>query len=253
LIWNGVRAGVGKCKQEESTMWSHIEQALHDSVVRVTTKIATLLPGILAFILALLIFLVLAWAFAAMIRALLKSLHFDERFGRGTDAIAEWSPTNTPTTLATRIVFWGLVAIGMLVGASAFEAASAEPAVSAYMFNNLPHIIGAVIIFFVGNIIARFLSRSVLITAVNLNLHYASLLATGAKWLVLILTAAMALDHLSIGGQIVDLAFGILFGGIVLALALAVGLGSRDLVSRSLEREAAKPVEAPQERRLHHF
>jgi hypothetical protein len=31
------------------------------------------------------------------------------------------------------------------------------------------------------------------------------------------------------------LAFGILFGGIVLTLSLAVGLGSRDLVSRSLE------------------
>ena len=35
--------------------------------------------------------------------------------------------------------------------------------------------------------------------------------------------------------NIVELAFGILFGGIVLTLALAVGLGSRDLVSRSLE------------------
>jgi hypothetical protein len=55
------------------------------------------------------------------------------------------------------------------------------------------------------------------------------------KWLVLVLTAAMVLDHLEIGGAIVELAFGILFGGIVLTLALAIGLGSRDLVSRSLE------------------
>jgi hypothetical protein len=55
------------------------------------------------------------------------------------------------------------------------------------------------------------------------------------KWLVLVLTAAMVLDHLEVGGKIVELAFGILFGGIVLTLALAVGLGSRDLVSRSLE------------------
>jgi hypothetical protein len=41
-------------------------------------------------------------------------------------------------------------------------------------------------------------------------------------------------------GGIIRLAFGILFGGIVLALALAVGLGSKELVSRSLEREAGK-------------
>jgi hypothetical protein len=234
-------------------MWDHIEQALQDSMGRVTTKIATILPGILAFILALLLFLVLAWLFALVVRSVLKAVRFDERLGSGANTIAEWSPNNTPTSLVTRIVFWGFVAIGVLVGVSAFEAASAEPAVSAYMFTYLPHIVGAALLFFVGNIVARFLSRSVLITAVNLNLHYARLLATGAKWLVLVLTTAMALDHLAIGGQIVDIAFGILFGGIVLALALAVGLGSRDLVSRSLEREASRPVETAQEERLHHF
>ena len=47
--------------------------------------------------------------------------------------------------------------------------------------------------------------------------------------------AAMVLDHLEIGREIVGLAFGILFGGIVLTLSLAIGLGSRDIVSRSLE------------------
>jgi hypothetical protein len=55
----------------------------------------------------------------------------------------------------------------------------------------------------------------------------------------------MALDHLGIAGRIVGLAFGIVFGGIVLTLSLAVGLGSKDLVTRSLERErtAAAPPE----------
>jgi len=56
----------------------------------------------------------------------------------------------------------------------------------------------------------------------------------------------MALEHLGIGGRIVELAFAIMFGGIVLALALAVGLGSKDLVSRSLEREADRAT-APEE------
>jgi hypothetical protein len=51
----------------------------------------------------------------------------------------------------------------------------------------------------------------------------------------------MVFDHLQIGGHVVELAFGILFGGIVLTLALAVGLGSRDLVSRSLESHAEHP------------
>jgi hypothetical protein len=59
---------------------------------------------------------------------------------------------------------------------------------------------------------------------------------------VLVLTAATVLDHLEIGGMVVDLAFGILFGGIVLTLSLAVGLGSRDIVSRSLEKNVDSDV-----------
>ena len=86
-----------------------------------------------------------------------------------------------------------------------------------------------------------------------MNLHYARLLASGVKWLVLVLTAAMVLDDLAIAGVIVDMAFGILFGGIVLALALAVGLGSRDLVSRSIEKEVSRPQEPAAEEKLHHF
>ncbi|MFP5204251.1 MAG: hypothetical protein ACLGSH_02720, partial [Acidobacteriota bacterium] len=59
------------------------------------------------------------------------------------------------------------------------------------------------------------------------------------------LAAAMALEHLDVGVQIVELAFSILFGGIVLTLALAVGLGSRHLVSRSLESHVEKPGAQP--------
>ena len=234
-------------------MWQQVEESLRGAMGRVFTKIATLLPGILAFVLVLLIFLVIAWLMAMLVRRVLMAVKFDERTSSGSNTLSEWAPRQTPTILVTRVVFWSFVTMGVLVGVSAFEAASAESGISAYVFAYVPRVIGAAVLLFFGTVIGRFLSRSVLISAVNLNLHYARLLATGVRWLVFVLTAAMVLDHLAIGGDIVDLAFGILFGGIVLALALAVGLGSRDLVSRSLEREAHRPVEAPVEEKLHHF
>jgi hypothetical protein len=61
-------------------------------------------------------------------------------------------------------------------------------------------------------------------------------LSLAVKWLVIIVAASMALEQLQIGRQILVLAFGILFGGIVLATALAVGLGARDIVGRVLDR-----------------
>ncbi|HEY0786823.1 MAG TPA: hypothetical protein VGD62_13210 [Acidobacteriaceae bacterium] len=235
-------------------MWQQVAQSLQDSMGRVITEIAKLLPGILGFALVLLIFVAIAAAFAWVTRRLLAALRFDARFEQNP-GLAEWTPAHPPSVIASRVVFWVFIIIGVLVGISAFEAASAEAGISAYVFAYVPRVVGAIVLLFVGTLVARLLSRSVLISGVNMNLQYARLLGTGVKWLVLVLTAAMVLDHLSIGGEIVDLAFGILFGGIVLALALAVGLGSRELVSRSLEREVARQpsmVPAPEEQ-LHHF
>ena len=233
-------------------MWDQATQSLQDSMGRVITKIATLLPGILAFVLAVIIFTGVAWLAALIVKRLLAAVKFDERMGKGTPGLSEWAPTSTPSSLAAKTIFWTCVVVGVLVGLSAFDASSTS-LLAAYIIGYLPRVVGAVVLLFVGNVIARFLSRSVLIGAVNLNLQYARLLSTGVKWLVLVLTAAMVLDHLAVGGAIVELAFGILFGGIVLALALAVGLGSRDLVTRSLEREASRVTEPPASERLHHF
>ena len=122
------------------------------------------------------------------------------------------------------------------------------------VLNYLPNVFAAGLILVVGIIFARFAARGILISAVNLHIQWARLLSLGVKWLVIVLAGAMALEHLGIGGQIVRLGFGILFGGIVLALALAVGLGSKDMVSRSLERQTGKSVEEEESAgRFHHL
>jgi hypothetical protein len=224
-------------------MWIQIQQALNKSTGRVITEIANLLPGIAALIVALLVSGILAWIVAFLLRRSLRRIHFDERMTTwGFHSLAEWSPSNTPTLLITRSVTWVILLIGFLIGISAFDVTLTSQFVER-LFTYIPHVFAALILLVVGNIVARFLSRSVLIGAVNMNLQYARLLSAGVKWMVLVVTLAMALDHLAIGGRIVYLAFAILFGGIVLALSLAVGLGSKDIISRSLQREASRSTE----------
>lgn len=236
-------------------MWNQIGHTLSYSMAQALGRFASLLPGILAFLLAVVLFSLIGWLCGRIVYRILVALHFDARLGTGTDAVAEWSPHQTPARLAARIVFWVFVVTGIAVGVDAFGA-SANSNIAAGLLAYLPRLVGAGIILLVGNIVARFLSRGVLIGGVNMNLQYARLLSLGVKWLVLVLTAAMALDHLQIGQKIVDLAFGILFGGIVLTLALSVGLGSRDIVFRSIERETLRASGAPtaqEEEQLRHF
>jgi hypothetical protein len=126
-----------------------------------------------------------------------------------------------------------------LIGVSAFDAELTALLVRS-IFAYVPNILGALLVLLAGSIIARFLARSVLIGSVNMNFQYGRLLSVGVKWLVIVLAVAMALEHLRIASGIVELAFGILFGGIVLALSLAVALNAKELVTKSLERETTK-------------
>ena len=178
-------------------MWTQVSQSLHESMARVISRIATLLPGILAFILAVVFFAAIAWLLAWLVRTFLNAIRIDERLARGTNAIAEWSPTYTPTTLITRVVFWCVVLVGFLVGLEAFGSSS-DNLLSARLLGYIPNVVGAVVLLLLGNVIARFLSRSVLIGAVNMNLHYARLLSLGIKWLVLVLTAALMIVEIPV-------------------------------------------------------
>lgn len=230
---------------DNSSMWHHMSDALHQSLYRVLALLIAVLPGILACFVALAAFTLAGMALSAILRRLLTAVRFDDRLIRARGN-AEWSPTSSPTALIARGSFWACVLLGLLIGVSAFDVSYATGApLPISLLPYLTHAVGAIFLLIAGTLIARFLARSVLIGAVNAQLQYARFLSLGVKWLVLVLTAAMVLDHLQIGGEIVELAFGILFGGIVLTLALAIGLGSRELVSRSLEshvdRSAAPP------------
>jgi len=221
-------------------VWEQMLRALDHAVNRTITGIANLLPGVAALTVALSVSAVLAWILGYLLRRSLQSFAFDDRIAHwGFSDLAGWSPGSSPTRLVTRILRWIVMLIGLLIGVSAFDANLTSQLVLR-LFAYLPNVLAAAVLLILGIVVARFLERSILIGAVNLNLNYAYLLSIGVKWLVLVLTAAMVLDHLGVGGGIVDMAFGILFGGIVLALALAVGLGSKDLVSRSLERQVGK-------------
>jgi hypothetical protein len=234
-------------------MEQQIISALRNSLHRIIIVLASFLPGILAFLLAVAIFALIGWALSALLTRVLTSLRFDERLAsrethNSPAALADWSSSSSPTRLAARLAFWICVLLGVAVGIIAFDASYASDAqYSIFLLPYVAHITGAILILLVGGILARFLARSILIGAVNAQLHYARFLSLGVKWLVYVLAAAMALDHLHIGGTVVELAFGILFGGIVLTLSLAVGLGSRDLVTRSIEKTMEKPTIVPTE------
>lgn len=222
-------------------MWAQVDRILRQATSQIADHVADFLPGALvAAMLIVATFIVALLVRLLLVRAL-RGIDFDRRVQQlGTAALIGWPTTVSPAQAVTRLVFWTIVILGLLVSLTALNA-TVPSRLALSVFEYVPHLLAALLILITGAVTARFLARSMLIGAVNMQIQSARLLSLLVKWIVLLVAVAMALDHLGIGRRVLLLAFGILFGGVVLAAALAVGLGARDAVSRALERQLREP------------
>jgi hypothetical protein len=222
-------------------MWEEVDRIIRQATTQIVNQLANFLPGVVVS-LALLAGAVIVAALARrLVARAVRGLDSNRRAEQlGLSMLADWSSTRSPSEVIARIVQWTILILGLLVALTALDATMpSQFALSVFQY--LPHLLAALLIFVVGSLTARFLARSLLISAVNMQIHSARLLSLAVKWLVQIVAVAMALDHLGIGRSILLLAFGLLFGGIVLAMALAIGLGAKETVERALERQFREP------------
>jgi hypothetical protein len=123
--------------------------------------------------------------------------------------------------------------------------------VTDFILYSVPRVLGAALIMLIGWLASNFLAEGVLIAAVNAHVPEARLLARAIRWAVLLFAAATAITHLGIGKEMVLVAFGITFGGLIFALALAFGLGGRGVARQILERHIRGREPHPRETLTH--
>jgi hypothetical protein len=216
-------------------MWEQVERILRQAMREMADHTAAFLPGVLV---SLVLFLAAAFI-ALVVRMLvvrgLKSIEFDRRAEQfGLSGLTAWSAS--PAIVVARTLQWTILILGLLLSLTALNA-TIPSRLAITIIEYIPHLFAALMILVVGWFVAQLMARSTLIGAVNMQIRSARLISLAVKWLVLLVTVAMALDHLSIGRSVLLLAFGILFGGIVLTASIAIGLGAKDAVSRAIERE----------------
>ena len=100
----------------------------------------------------------------------------------------------------------------------------------------LPKVFVALLVIAFGAYFARFVGDAVQTYLRNVGVSDADLLARIAQYAIVIFVVLIAIDQLNIGGALVQTTFLILLAGVVLALALAFGLGGRDWAAALLER-----------------
>lgn len=182
------------------------------------------------------------------VRAALPRLGFDRFSERiGLSAVLERGGVGqAPSGVVAAFTMWTVVCLAVLFGVAALDLQIAMNLLSR-AFEYLPQLLIAVAILAAGALISGFLRRSVLIAAVNADLPSARLLAGGVHTALMILFAAMALEHLGVGRQILLVSFTILFGGVVFALSLAFGMAGRELAREFLDGLRQRPPREEQD------
>jgi hypothetical protein len=190
------------------------------------------IPGIFGAALLLIVTYFVGRVIADIVADLLAGLGFD-------DLVSRLGFYNTTTAVAGRTPSQvaGLLLLVAIMLFAAMEAASLLrfeilAALIAQVIAFGGRLLLALVIVGLGIYLAN-LAREVVL---NSGSRYAVLLSQLARWAIVIFTAAIALRHLGVADEIINLAFGLLLGAIAVAAALAFGLGGREIAERETER-----------------
>jgi Conserved TM helix len=200
-------------------------------------RAAVLLPNI---VVALGI-LILGWLLAKVTRfaveRALRAVNFNVLTERaGTDHfLQQGGLQGDTTTLFGMFTYWVVLLATFMQAASEVELVRLTDLLDRALLYS-PKILFAMLIAVFGSYFARFVGNAVATYCVEAQIPDGDILGKMAQYLVMAFVIMIALRQLEVGGDIVELTFLVLLGGVVLALALAFGLGGKDWAAALLER-----------------
>jgi hypothetical protein len=218
-------------------MIRQIADALAASWANVATGVALFVPRLLA----ALIIIAVGWILAAVVRGIVRRLlawvQFDRLVERtGASEMLRVAELPRAEILLAEVTFWVIFVGFMLSGVDALEFRALEGMVAGFV-RFVPRFVLSLVILAFGMLIANFVWRATLLAAVNGGLPSARLVAGAMRLLVVAISVAMALEQLGLGTTVVLTAFAIAFGAVMLGLAIAFGLGGRDIARHLLEQQ----------------
>jgi hypothetical protein len=215
-------------------------EAFRDMMLRV----ALFLPKLLALLSFILLGVIVGVTLKTVLQRLLKAVRLDvlsERWGLQI-ALAKAGCKQPLSLVVGRLAFWTVFIMFVFMGVEALDL-PATAGLMGQVLGFLPSVVAAALLLLVGVLLGNFFAEATLIAMVNAQIEEARLIANLVRWGIFLFTASMVMTQLGIAKEIVVAAFSILFGGVVLALSIAVGLGGRNIARDMLERRWRKSKE----------
>src|SRR5262245_27072234 len=154
----------------------------------------------------------------------------------GIDGFLQQGGTERDTTdLFGVIVYWLVMLAALIVAFSGLGLTQVTDLLTRVVLF-LPKVMVALLVLIFGAYFGRFVGQAVTTYMRNAEIADAELLGHIVQYAIVAFVILLAVDHLDVGGGLIQHTFLILLSGVVLALALSFGLGGRDRAAQLLER-----------------
>jgi len=192
-------------------------------------------------LIVMLIIAFVGWAIAYLLKVLVRNILRLTKFSKlsenaGTTQLLNLAALPSSTELLSRFVFWVAWIGFILLGVSVLGIVGLQDYISRF-FLFLPRLFVGLVILFFGLLAASFFSRAALLAAVNANFRSSRLLSISIRVIISIFALSMALEVLGVAEETMLIAFGTAFGAVMLGLAIAFGIGGKDLAREFLEKK----------------
>ncbi|MFI5344901.1 MAG: hypothetical protein ACHQ51_00860 [Elusimicrobiota bacterium] len=199
-----------------------------DAYHRVAGSVASLAAAFLL----LLVGMVMARLVRALVDAALSRIRLDEHTSRAglNELFARLGLGKSPSAVAGFVVHWFILVVFIVSAANALNMTVVSDLLERFV-QFLPALVAATLILFGGLLFGRLVAQVLSNAAAANSIRGGGAAATGAYVVVVGYSATAALEQLGARPQLVLSAAQILLGSLGLALAIAFGLGAKDLAA----------------------
>jgi len=207
-----------------------------EPVKAMLVRAATFLPTLIG----ILVILVIGWIVAAVLKnvivKLLKIIQFDtasEKSGL-SDVLRKGGIKNTLSELIGGLIYWTVMLLVFMAALNALGMTVVASLLDKVIFY-IPNVIAAIFIITLGIFFASVIGSIVMTASMNAGIKQSKLLSQVTQTVIVIFAAIMTLEQLNIATAILSTTVTILLGAIGLAVAIAVGLGSKDIAGKLMQ------------------
>lgn len=217
-------------------MWQVIVSELSQATQEIARNFARFLPRLVTMLIIALVGWLVAWLLKVILRGILRLAKFDQLSETaGATQLLSKAALPPSSELLSRFVFWVAWLAFILVGVSILGIVGIEEHIARF-FGFLPRLFAALFVFFFGFLAASFFSRAALLASVNANLPSPRLISAVVRTLIILLAVSMGFEELGLAENTVLVGFSMIFGALMLGLAISFGLGGRHLARSYLEK-----------------